>query len=181
MPDMTDERTNEAAGTDDVVAAAAPEHVRGTGWIASKVPLLVTIAAALVFHLQMGEMEVGSLTDAGPGFWPRVLVLGIIVVSVLGFVADLRDGVEPFRLEGTTRVLAGFAMLAAFVFIFENTGMILAGFVFMMLWLKGLNRESWRLSLAISVAAPLVCYLLFVVALGVRLPEDIVASLWGGR
>ena len=51
----------------------------------------------------------------------------------------------------------------------------------MMLWLKGLNGESWRLSLILSGVAPLVAYLLFVVALGVRLPEDVVASIWGGR
>ncbi|MFS0883637.1 tripartite tricarboxylate transporter TctB family protein [Aeromicrobium sp. 179-A 4D2 NHS] len=160
---------------------ATPDRVRGTGWIASKVPLAVAIAIAFVFHLQTKEMEVGSLTEAGPGFWPRVLIVAIIVISVLGFFIDMRDGIEVFELGSTVRVIAGFAALAVFTLMFEQTGSILAGFVFLMLWLKGLNGESWRMSLAISVVAPLASYLLFVSALGVRLPEDIVASLWGGR
>ena len=117
----------------------------------------------------------------GPGFWPRVLVVAIVVVSVLGLVVDMREGIEVFELGGTARVLGGFALLVLFTLMFEQTGSILAGFVFLMLWLKGLNGESWRMALAISVVAPLVSYLLFVTALGVRLPEDIVASLWGGR
>lgn len=165
--------------------AAEPDHpveqVRGTGWIASKVPLAVTILAALVFHLQMQDMEVGSLTDPGPGFWPRLLIIGIVVTSLIALVADLTDGIEPFELAGTVRVLGGFATLVVFVFVFQSTGAILAGFVFMMLWLKGLNDEPWRLSIILSVVSPVVAYVLFVVALGVRLPDDIVASLWGGR
>ncbi|MBC9227637.1 hypothetical protein GL325_15010 [Aeromicrobium sp. 636] len=173
MSDMTDEQI--------AVAGAPPDPVRGTGWIASKVPLLVAIAIAGFFHLQTQEMEVGSLTDPGPGFWPRVLIVGIVVVSVLGFVVDMRDGIEVFELGSTARVLAGFAALVVFTLLFEQTGSILAGFIFLMLWLKGLNGEGWRMSLAISVVAPLLSYLLFVTALGVRLPADIVASLWGGR
>ena len=173
---MTD-MTHEQSAPPDV----APDRVRGTGWLASKVPLVVAIAIALVFHLQTKEMEVGSLTEAGPGYWPRVLIVAIIVVSLLGFVMDLRDGIEPFELGGTARVLAGFVALAVFTLMFEQTGAILAGFVFLMLWLKGLNGESWRISLAIAVVAPLASYLLFVTALGVRLPADLVASLWGGR
>ena len=173
MTEMTDEQ--------GAPPGAPPAPVRGTGWIASKVPLMVAIAIAGVFHLQTSEMEVGSLTAPGPGFWPRVLVVAIVVVSVLGLVVDMREGIEVFELGGTARVLGGFALLVLFTLMFEQTGSILAGFVFLMLWLKGLNGESWRMALAISVVAPLVSYLLFVTALGVRLPEDIVASLWGGR
>lgn len=173
MTEMTEEHS--------ALPDGQPAPGRGTGWIASKVPLLVAVAIAVVFHLQTQDMEVGSLTDPGPGFWPRVLIVGIIVGSLLGLVVDMKDGVERFELTSTARVLAGFVTLVVFTLMFEQTGSILAGFVFLMLWLKGLNGEGWRLSLAISVVAPLVSYLLFVVALGVRLPEDIIASLWGGR
>jgi hypothetical protein len=173
MTDMTEEQA--------AVPESPPATMRGTGWLASKVPLVVAIAIAVVFHLQTSEMEVGTLTEPGPGYWPRVLIVSIIVVSLLGFVMDMTDGIETFELGATARVLAGFVTLVVFTLMFEQTGSILAGFVFLMLWLKGLNGESWRMSLAISVVAPLASYLLFVTALGVRLPEDIVASLWGGR
>lgn len=176
MTEMTDD---ELPDIGEVPAEHPP--TRGAGWIASKVPLLVTIGVATLFHTQMGDMKVGSLTEPGPGFWPRVLILGIILLSLLGFVADLKDGIEPFELPGTVRVLGGFAALAAFVLVFESTGMILAGIVFLMLWLKGLNGESWRLSLMLAAITPLLTYLLFVEALGVRFPEDLIASLWGGR
>ncbi len=176
MTDMTDDQLPD-------ISEVPTEHppTRGTGWIASKVPLLVMIAVAILFHTQMGDMEVGSLTEPGPGFWPRVLIVGIILFSLVGFVADLKDGIESFELSGTVRVLAGFGALAAFVVIFDNTGMILAGIVFLMLWLKGLNGESWRLTVILALVTPLLTYLLFVEALGVRFPEDLIASLWGGR
>lgn len=169
MTDMIDEQD------------APPTQQRRVGYIATKVPLVVAIAIAVVFHLQTRNMDIGSLTEPGPGFWPRVLIIGIIAASALGFVVDLGEGIESFELTPTARVLGGFMALVVFTLMFEQTGAILAGFVFMMLWLKGLNGESWRLSILISAITPIVCYLLFVTALGVRLPEDIVASLWGGR
>lgn len=176
MTNMTDDTVPDV---DDDPSATPP--ARGTGWVASKIPLVVTIAVAIVFHGQMDDMEIGSLIEPGPGFWPRILIIAIVLMSLVGFVADLKEGIETFELPGLVRVLGGFAALAAFVLIFENTGMILAGIVFLMLWLKGLNGESWRLSVVLAVVAPLLTYLLFVQALGVRFPEDIVASLWGGR
>lgn len=154
---------------------------RGTGWIASKVPLLFVVAVALVFHGQSDDLDVGSLTEPGPGFWPRVLVIALILSSILGLCVDLKDGIESFEVANTFRVVAGFAALCVFVFVFKSTGMILAGMVFLVLWLRGLNGESWRLSVVIAVVAPILTYLLFVEALGVRFPEDLVASLWGGR
>lgn len=176
---MTDNIEAQLPGDSEPTMDAAP--VRGTGWIASKVPLVVMIGVALVFHREMGDMTVGTLTEPGPGFWPRTLVIAIILTSALGFVADLSDGIEAFERSGTLRVVAGFAALSVFVLLFEHTGMILAGIIFMMLWLKGLNGESWRLSLVISVVSPILAYFLFVEALGVRFPEDLIASLWGGR
>ena len=177
MSDMTDE-LRPATGLE----ADTPGHrQRGTGWIASKVPLLAAVVVVWVFNTQMGDMPIGSMAEPGPGFWPRVLLIGIILASVLGLLVDLTEGIEAFELPSTLRVLAGFVALGAFVVVFQNTGMILAGFVFLMVWLKGLSGESWRLSFAISVAAPVLTYLLFVQALGVRFPEDLIASLWGGR
>lgn len=159
-----------------------PERrARGTGWIASKVPLLFVVAVALIFHAKGDDLAVGNLTEPGPGFWPRVLVVALLLASVLGLCVDLSDGIESFEMSSTFRVIAGFAALCLFVLVFKNTGMILAGIVLLLLWLKGLNGESWRLSVVIAVVAPILTYLLFVEALGVRFPADLVANLWGGR
>ncbi len=147
----------------------------------SKIPLLVVLAVAAVFHSQMGDMEFGSLSSPGPGFWPRVLLVSIVLLSLVGLVADMSEGIESFDTSGTTRVTAGFVAMAAFVLMFETTGVIFSGVVFLMLWLKGLNGESWKLSIALSIIVPVVAYLLFVTALGVRFPADPIASLWGGR
>jgi putative tricarboxylic transport membrane protein len=182
MSEMTDHEPR--LGEQDLdgpTPEGSERRTRGTGWIASKVPLLFVVAVALIFHVKGGDMTVGSLGEPGPGFWPRVLVIALILMSVVGLCIDLTDGIEAFELSNTARVIAGFAALCLFVLIFQRTGMILAGVVFLLLWLKGLNGESWRLSVLIAVLAPLLTYLLFVQALGVRFPEDLVASLWGGR
>ncbi|WP_338748787.1 tripartite tricarboxylate transporter TctB family protein [Janibacter alittae] len=177
MSEMTDQEQT----LTEVATEGSERRVRGTGWIASKVPLLFVVAVALVFHVKGGDMAVGTLSQPGPGFWPRVLVISLIVSSVVGLCVDLTDGIEAFELSNSVRVLAGFVALCLFVVVFQNTGMILAGMILLMLWLKGLNGESWRLSAIIAVVAPILTYLLFAQALGVRFPDDIVASLWGGR
>lgn len=177
MTEMTD---RERSTTEDSIESPGSQQ-RGTGWIASKVPLLFVVVVSLIFYGQSDDLTVGSLTNPGPGFWPRVLIGALILSSVLGLCIDLTDGIESFERSNTIRVIAGFASLCLFVAVFKVAGMILAGVVFLAIWLKGLNGESWRLSIAIAVVAPVLTYLLFSVALGVRFPADLVASLWGGR
>lgn len=176
---MTKQSDHDLTTSDE--AESATRSVRGTGWIASKIPLLLVVGVALIFHSRGGDMEVGSFAEPGPEFWPRILIIALIGTSVLGLFVDLTDGIEPFERSGFLRVVAGFGALCLFVLVFQQAGMILAGMVVLVLWLKGLNGESWRMSLSIAVVAPVLTYLLFVQALGVQFPDDLIASLFGGR
>lgn len=158
------------------------EQSRGSGpsTRASKVPMLVVLAIAAIFLWQIRDMRVGTLTEPGPAFWPLILVVVMAITGVVGLLTDVTAGVEEFD-SSTLRVGAGFVVLASFILLFPFTGVILAGFVFMVAWLRLLHGESWRLTLILAALAPLAAYLLFVTLLGVRFPDDLVASLWGGR
>lgn len=146
------------------------------GRLALALVLVLGIGAVLQSH----GLGLGSFSEPGPGMWPFMLSVGVVVFTVIALIVEDGQYIEPFvRRSGI--VLVAFAVLSVFILLFASFGVMLPSFIFVLVWLKGLNRESWSLSLALAVIAAAVTYLLFAQALGVIFPDDVVAGLWGGR
>jgi putative tricarboxylic transport membrane protein len=119
----------------------------------------------------------------GPGFFPRIIgVLGV-AITVGALVQSLRPGVgdedEGFEEDelgegdlGRHPVPVVITVVASGLFLLTlNTlGAIISGalFLFGMLWL--LNRGRWVANTIVSIAVPLALYLLFQTALNAGLP-----------
>jgi hypothetical protein len=119
----------------------------------------------------------------GPGFFPRIIgVLGV-AITVGAVLQSLRPGVgdedetydEDEVGEGDlgrhpVPVLVTVAASFVFVLTLNSLGAIIAGalFLFGMLWL--LNRKHWVLNAVLSIGVPLALYLLFQTALNAGLP-----------
>jgi putative tricarboxylic transport membrane protein len=140
----------------------------------------VALAVGIYFAVGSYDLELGSLREPDSGLWPFIVSVLLIVCSIAGmFTADLAD-IEPFgRL--VVRPLLGLVALALFVVLFDEVGLLLTGTVVLLIWFRVLARETWLLALTLAVGASTVAYLLFVVLLGARLPDDLIAQLWGGR
>lgn len=149
-------------------------------WWLTKLPLLVVLAMCGWFLYQARDLEVGSLTEPGPGLWPTLVAVLLAVTTLCGVALNTADGIEYFGRD-TWRVGVGVVALGIFIVLFDRLGLILPGIVLTVFWLRVLARESWRLSGAVALGATLGCYLLFVSVLGVVFPDDLVAQLWGGR
>lgn len=145
-----------------------------------RAPLLVLLAVGGVFLALALQMEWGSLAEPGPGLWPTIVAVVLVVITLAALVVENGRYAEKFTVD-SGRALVGFVLLVATAWAFSYVGLILAGTLFLLIWLRFLSDESWRLSIPVAVAAPLACHALFVVALGVYLPDDVVAQLWGGR
>jgi hypothetical protein len=141
--------------------------------VAGAVPLaLGAVAAWLSFGL-----NVGSLTDPGPGLWP-LIVAGLLVASGAGIIvvavkAGRSDGTEAFT-RGTFPMLAAVGGLAVYASLFEVVGFEVPTLLLLFAWLRFLSRESWLSSAVIAVVATAVAYALFILGLGVPLPHIIV-------
>ena len=68
-------------------------------------------------------------------------------------------------------MLLAVATMAAFVAVIGTIGFEIPTAVLAFVWLRFLGREGWRTSIAVSIGATVVFYLLFVGALDVSIPH----------
>jgi hypothetical protein len=115
----------------------------------------------------------------GPGFFPRIVGLILIVACVLTLAGDLGQrrsdrGLSSFW--GITLLVA--ALSGAFVLLLEILGGALAMVVFMLATLSVLNRGKPVQNVAISLGLPLALFLLFDRWLHASLPPDALGLPW---
>jgi hypothetical protein len=156
---------------------AAPQ--RGD-WLIARLPFLVALGIGIYFAVGSYDLDIGSLRAPDSGLWPFIVSVILISCSVGGMFAADRADIEPFD-RTVIRPLLGLIVLCLFVVLFEETGLLLTGSLVLFFWFKFLAREGWLMAVALAVGASTVAYLLFVVILGARLPDDLIAQLWGGR
>ncbi|TFV68206.1 UNVERIFIED_ORG: tripartite tricarboxylate transporter TctB family protein [Bacillus sp. AZ43] len=149
------------------------------GWFITRLPLLVVLAFGTYFAIASYELELGTLRAPLSGLWPFIVSVVLIACTLVGlFTCDPTD-VEQFG-RPVVRPFLGLAALCLFVLLWDEVGLLLTGAVVLTFWFKVLARESWRMAVALAVGASVVAHLLFVVLLGARLPDDVIAQLWGG-
>lgn len=135
--------------------------------------LLVGVAAMIGAY----QLSLGQLNKPGAGLWPFI-VGGFLTVAaaVLFFVQD------PSECEQWNRralgIAAGLASLGAFIVLFQMIGFLIPAFLMLTLWLKTFGEEPWRLAVPLAVAGAVVMHFIFVVALGVPFPKDVVVTLF---
>jgi hypothetical protein len=157
--------------------AAVP---RRGDWLIARLPFLVALAVGIYFAVGSYDLDLGSLRDPDSGLWPFIVSVLLILCSIAGLLTADRADVEPFD-RTVVRPLLGLIVLCLFVVLFEQTGLLLTGSLVLFFWFKFLAREGWLMAVTLAVGASVVAHLLFVVILGARLPDDLIAQLWGGR
>lgn len=150
---------------------AEPDRPQAAGPVTNLVIALVVVVlggAALAGSLNLG---VGNPAAPGPGTWPAAVSA---VVTVLGLVLAARarhtGDAERFTRAGLL-VLAAVATMAVFVAVVGLIGFEIPTALLAFVWLRLLGRESWRISVILSLAATVAFYLLFVAALDVTIPH----------
>lgn len=158
-----------------------PEDRTPPGWrghLYRLAPLLVALFAGYAF-LQARDMEVRTLSEPGPGMWPAI-VSGVMGISALLLVArDIPDDYEAWTLR-SIRVLAGVAVLGAFVWFFDVLGFVPSSLLILFIWLKFIAKESWRLSLVLAIAGAFALNYIFVDVFAVPFPPGLVVIESGG-
>jgi hypothetical protein len=132
---------------------------------------LVTLAlgiAGVVLALGYG---LGSLTQPGPGLWPFAVSVAVTALS-LAQLAFGRHGQDTEKFTRSSALTAlGVLSLVALAALLPVIGFELPSLVLMIVWLRFLGGESWRMTALVSVVTVAAFYALFIVALSIPLPR----------
>jgi putative tricarboxylic transport membrane protein len=139
------------------------------------------ILCLAVFYTYWAFAELSFWSSAGrlgPGFFPRIIGLALIVACLLTLAGDLKKG-EGLGISSywqITLVVAG--LCGAFILVLNVLGGPLAMVVYMLATLSVLNRGKTVQNVAISVCFPLALFLLFDRWLNASIPSDSLGLPW---
>lgn len=134
------------------------------------IPLLFGVGAAWASL----QLPVGSLTKPGPGMWPLVVSVVLIISAALVLAAPEGDH-ERFSAQSLP-ILAALVVLALFTTGFARVGFVLPATLMLVVWLHYISKETWKVTIAVTVPAVAILYVLFSFLLNVPFPFDIITG-----
>jgi hypothetical protein len=151
--DLAEERPPEGGPAYQVVAA-----------------LVVVSLGAAAAALALGY-GLGSLRRPGPGLWPFVVSALIVVLGVVLLVIHRRLHDAEMFTRSSLLVLVGAATFLGLGLLLPTIGFEIPSILLGIVWLRFLGGESWRSTIAVSVATTAAFYVLFLYALKIPLPH----------
>lgn len=151
--DLEDERPPHAGPTTQVVAALVTTGIGVFGLVAS------------------WGYGIGKLTHPGPGLWPFTVSVIITVLS-LGLLVTGRHATDTEKFTRSSLLaLYGVVTLLGLALLLPVIGFEVPSLLVMLIWTRLLGRETWRMSILVSVLTVAAFYALFVLALAIPLPR----------
>jgi putative tricarboxylic transport membrane protein len=141
-----------------------------------RVAFTAVILCAAAFYTYWAFAELSFLSSAGrlgPGFFPRIIGVALIIGCVLTLAGDLRTR-EGDAVSSYWRITLVVASLSAVLILALSVlGGPLAMGLYMLGTLSVLNRGKVLQNVAVSVGLPIVLFLLFDVWLNASMPSGI--------
>ncbi|GAA3754469.1 tripartite tricarboxylate transporter TctB family protein [Microbacterium kribbense] len=165
------EQTPSAPPAEDTTPIPIDDTAPPSGPIAN---LVASLAAAtvgtvgVVFAIGFG---VGSPSQPGPGLWPLIVSITIVVLSLVQIVVGRRAGDGEVFVRASWMALAGLVTLILYVAAMPHVGFEIPTAVMTFIWLRLLGKESWLSTVIGTVAIVVAFYLIFVVALQTSIPH----------
>lgn len=123
--------------------------------------------------LAFAELDyLSSAGRLGPGFFPRIIGVALVVLCAHSLWVELRASREAFSEHWRTTVAVA-ALSAAFIAALEPLGALLSMILFLGVTLAYLNRARPLQNAALALLLPICVYLLFKVWLNAALPGGI--------
>jgi hypothetical protein len=140
------------------------------------------ILCLAVFYTYWAFADLSFLSSAGrlgPGFFPRIVGLLLIVACIFTLAGDLKARHADGGLSSFWRITVVVAALSGvFVLLLEVLGGPLAMVLYMLTTLMVLNRGKMIQNVAISLGLPVMLFLLFDRWLNASLPTDSLGLPW---
>lgn len=121
-------------------------------------------------------LDVGGWRTPGPGFFP--LLVGV-ATSVLGTALAFSRTAPSLKGDplntGRRKLLGAGVLLEGYVLGFDRLGFVPVTFVFILVWLRVVERSSWREATLVAAAAAIAMYAVFIRWLAIPLPAGILS------
>jgi hypothetical protein len=135
---------------------------------------------AVILFLQSRKLPFGGEFGMGAGFFPLIVCtllgfLGLVIVFRAWF--QTRTAQEMPKIIGPKRgkFLVYLASFFAFGLFFTKVGYSLTLAVFLIFIIKVVEKQSWKITLLVTIISIIVSYVLFGNLLSVPLPEGILS------
>ena len=113
----------------------------------------------------------GSLRRPGPGLWPFIVCLVIIVLSLSLLVVGRRLADSEAFTRASVLPVVGVLTFIAMGALIPVIGFEIPALLLCVVWLRFLGNETWRSTVVISVCTVAAFYLLFLYGLRIPLPH----------
>lgn len=145
---------------------------------------LVCLAISLVMLVMTFGLPPAQMVPIGPAFYPRVVLLLTVFLSILLIVTDIRSArvAAPSAAPAANYrlVLATFVLFGLYIALLPQLGFRISTVLFMLVlqitleWPQSSRR--WLLVVAIAIATSAICFFVFEDYLSVLLPR----GTWSG-
>ncbi len=136
---------------------------------------------ALAYIWEAEKLGIGAPRVPAPGFFPLILgsclTLLTLVLLYLGLFNRPDETPFPGLWHGLRwkKTLAIVASVAAYTFLLEPMGYLIATLLLMTFLFKGIEPQRWRVALTGAILSSAVTYILFKVLLQVQLPRGLIS------
>jgi putative tricarboxylic transport membrane protein len=141
------------------------------GPVSNVVTALAVLAIGVAALVGSDALGLGTAAAPAAGTWPLLVAIVTVLIGV-GMLAAARYTHDAERFtRASLLVLAGLATMVVFVVLLPVIGFEIPAALLCFVWLRFLGRESWRLSLLLTLGLVAAFYAIFVGALSVPIPH----------
>ncbi|MBS4192335.1 tripartite tricarboxylate transporter TctB family protein [Bacillus sp. FJAT-49705] len=138
---------------------------------------LIMLVLATVFFITANSFKVSTQVDLGPSFFPKLVSIIIILLSITLIVTTASDRKlnqtigELFEKYELVKVGSVILLLIIYNLLLVSIGFILATILFMFVSLRLLNKKKWSITIPVPILATGIIYYCFNTLLNVQLPS----------
>lgn len=125
---------------------------------------------------QAMDMSIGSLGAAGPGFFPTLIALALIILSLFLIIPAEEKGKEERQRVSTRpagRMLATFGALLFYFFFLETLGFVITCFLLLVFLFVACASLRWYSAVFAASLTTGVAYVMFEMLLKSDLPKGV--------
>ena len=141
------------------------------------------LVLGILMAFQAGRMRIWSKAGPQEGFFPLLISVIIVGLSLLIFIKSLilarkeRREIKDNHMKeevSAFRVCSYIMLMSLFSLLIKWAGFLIASALFLTFVLKYIEKQSWWITILVGSASVIIGYLLFVYFLGVPLPMGLI-------
>ncbi|ONI41761.1 hypothetical protein AN396_03210 [Candidatus Epulonipiscium fishelsonii] len=128
-----------------------------------------------LFFIYEGIVNIGFWDgDNGPkgGFYPTIIAVVLLIGSIVSLMQSLKEDKAEFFRDDFKVIFAGAAIIAGAMLI----GLLPSIAIYLIIWMKVIEKMSWKSTLIFAGATTIIVYLVFGVWLAIQFPMGLLEN-----